>query len=65
MLDYRIYTLDAQGHIFGVVEEFCRDDEHAIETARQRNKGQPLEVWQRGRFVKRLPGASFAPPLAT
>jgi len=54
MQHYRIYVLDAHGHIRDAVDAECRDDSHALEVAAQHSKGHGLEVWQRDRFVGRV-----------
>ena len=55
MPDYRMYRIDDHGHINGLAAELiCDTDEQAIEQARQFVDGAEIEVWNRGRFVKRL-----------
>lgn len=55
MPDYRIYTLDKDGHIKKPPEQIvCPDDVAAIESAKELLDGQPIEVWDHGRFVIRL-----------
>lgn len=54
MTDYRLYALSG-GRIVRVVELDCDDDDSAIQTASARAHAQPMELWQRGRFIKRFP----------
>ena len=55
MLDYRLYFLDGAGHIQGVVEFDCADDEEAIALAQTYADGRAMELWRRDRWVRRLP----------
>jgi hypothetical protein len=52
MPDYRLYFLDQAGHIGGVVEMACLDDEEAAELARAHNDGRAMELWHRDRHVR-------------
>lgn len=54
MTDYRLYALSG-GRIVRVVELDCVDDESAIQAASARVHAQSMELWQRGRFIKRFP----------
>jgi hypothetical protein len=56
MLDYRLYFLDAAGHIQGVVEFDCADDADAVALAETYADGRPMELWRRDRWVRRLRG---------
>jgi hypothetical protein len=56
MAQYRIYHVDPDGHISTppeVVE--CQDDQEAIEKATRFVNGRDIELWERDRFVTRLP----------
>ena len=46
-MDYRLYFLDQGGHIGGVVEMACVDDEAAAELAQAHNDGRAMELWRR------------------
>lgn len=54
MVDYRLYFIDARGHIGGVVELACADDEEAAERAQTYSDGRPMELWNRDRQVRRF-----------
>ena len=56
MPDYRLYFLDQGGHIGGVVEMACVDDEEAASLARAHNDGRARELWLRDRKVGAFPG---------
>jgi len=56
MPDYRLYFLDQGGHIGGVVEMACVDDEAAAELARAHNDGRAMELWRRDRIIVAFPG---------
>ena len=56
MLDYRLYLLDDAGHIRGVVELDCANDEEAIALAEAHGDGRPMELWRRDRWIRRLSG---------
>jgi hypothetical protein len=51
---YRAYVLDDEGHITGVHEMNCANDEEARQKAAQLLDGHELEVWNRQRRVARL-----------
>jgi hypothetical protein len=55
-MDYRAYVLDDNGSIVNVRELEAPDDSEAVEQARKYVDGYDLEVWQRARKVKLLPG---------
>lgn len=56
MFDYRLYSLDASGHIVRSPVEFeSASDDDAIETAQQYRDGSDMELWQRNRLVKAFP----------
>jgi hypothetical protein len=50
-LDYRLYLLDAKGHIRSSVDLDCEDDEAAKAVAEGHRHEHRLELWQRDRFV--------------
>lgn len=52
MEQYRVYALDADGHLCGPSEVIeCPDDGAAIEQARELLDGRAIEVWNRSRRV--------------
>jgi hypothetical protein len=55
-MDYRAYVLDDNGSIVNVRELEAPDDSEAVEQAQKYLDGYDLEVWQRARKVKLLPG---------
>ena len=65
MTDYRLYLLDASGHIRHAVEFECTDDKEALTLAeehrRKRRHVHAMELWQRARLIQKFP-ASEAPP---
>jgi hypothetical protein len=54
MLDYRLYFLDSRGHIGGVVELACADDDEASQQAEAHSDGRAMELWNRDRKVARF-----------
>jgi len=56
MLDYRLYFLDGDGHIQGVVELDCANDAEAIAVAETYGDGRPMELWRRERWIRRFSG---------
>jgi hypothetical protein len=52
---YRLYFLDAQNHIEDVEVLHCASDEEASVSAGRHVNGRSLELWDRGRFILRLP----------
>uniref|UniRef100_Q07R57 Uncharacterized protein n=1 Tax=Rhodopseudomonas palustris (strain BisA53) TaxID=316055 RepID=Q07R57_RHOP5 len=56
MTSYRAYKIGWEGRIIAVVHlDGCIDDAAALEAAKQLGWGYVVEVWDRGRFVDRLP----------
>jgi hypothetical protein len=55
MPDYRLYLLDDNGRIKGVIELDCEDDDRAGEAVEQQRDGHDMELWNRSRFVKAFP----------
>jgi hypothetical protein len=55
MREYRLYCLDGAGKITGAewIDADC--DDEAVRIARDMNKPVACEVWQRTRFVARIP----------
>ena len=53
-MDYRAYILDEDGHITGVHELDCANDDEAKEKAAQLLDGHDLDVWRRERHIARL-----------
>ena len=52
---YRIYFCDPDGHITGVEAFECEGDAEAIDYAREKAGGRPIELWQQARKVAVLP----------
>jgi hypothetical protein len=49
---YRLYFIGSGGHIRGVIELACADDDAAIAAAERQDRAQPMELWERARRVK-------------
>lgn len=57
MAYYRIYHLDETGHIAKATERECASDEEAcLAASGVLAAGQSGDVWQLGRFVRRVVG---------
>jgi len=54
MSDYRVYIIGADGHVVRAIQLNCRDDNAAIESAKQFINGHDIELWQRDRRVARF-----------
>ena len=54
MPGYRLYCLDGANKVASAEWIEADDDEAAIEVAKEMMDGQPCELWQRSRRVKRL-----------
>ena len=54
MSDYRVYIIGADGHVVRAIQLNCRDDNAAIESAKQLINGHDIELWQRDRRVARF-----------
>jgi hypothetical protein len=52
--DYRIYTLDEDGHISSGKDFVFDDDKAAIEHAKQLVDGHDIELWQADRKITTL-----------
>lgn len=55
MSGYRLYFLDEEDHIIRANELECSSDEEAIVTAEQCRDGRDVELWQKARFIKKIP----------
>jgi hypothetical protein len=53
MHNYRLYPLDKGGHFLGVVEFIASGDTTAVEIAARTSEGQPYELWEQARLVKK------------
>jgi hypothetical protein len=51
-----LYFVDDAGHIQGVVEFDCADDEQAVAQAEGHADGRVMELWRRDRWIRRFPG---------
>jgi hypothetical protein len=54
MVEYRAYTVDADGHFIGFEPLVCRDDEEAVAKAERLIDGHDIELWSGARLVIRL-----------
>jgi len=54
MVEYRVYTVDQDGHILKSTPLICDDDNQAMQQARQICKGDTVEIWSGDRFVARV-----------
>jgi hypothetical protein len=52
---YRAYMVGEDGHFFNFEPIDATTDQEAIEKAKQFVDGHDIEVWERARFLKRLP----------
>ena len=62
MPEYRIYTVDYNGHRVDAKNIECVDDQEAVQRALRTIINDDVEVWQRGRFVALLPRYEKARP---
>jgi hypothetical protein len=62
MREYRIYTLDHDGHRVGAKDIECADDQEAVRQALLTITSYDVEVRQRDRFVALLPRHEKATP---
>jgi hypothetical protein len=61
MADYRIYRLDASGHIVWAQDACCATDDEALAAAtRELKAAQQVEVWTGARRVGQVSGTSRA-----
>ena len=56
MPEYRIYTIADDGRVWSAEDIEYRNDQDAIQKARRIIHGHDVELWERGRFIARLPG---------
>jgi len=55
MAEYRVYSVDSQGHILGPADiVICENDEQAIDSARKLKKHFTVEVWQANRVIAKI-----------
>jgi hypothetical protein len=54
--DYRLYGLDGVDKVASAVWIEADDDQAAIAAAKEILNGRNGELWQRGRFVVKIPG---------
>jgi hypothetical protein len=53
---YRVYFVDADGHIYQPPEIIkCANDQEATEKARQFIDGKDIQIWEKARLVARFP----------
>lgn len=64
MLEYRLYVLNASGHITGVFEFGCIDDAAAATWALTKADGRPMELWRRDHLIRRFSGDEPPPHLS-
>ena len=50
-MDYRVYLLDDDGHVFAREDMIAENDEEAVLSATQLQNGRAIEVWQLDRRV--------------
>jgi hypothetical protein len=53
-VDYRLYFIDAKGHIKDAVELEGVDDADAIQKAEIHSDGREMELWRRTRVVMKF-----------
>jgi hypothetical protein len=54
MPEYRVYIVDPAGHFTDVREIYCSSDLVAVECATELTRDHTVEVWHRGRLIKKL-----------
>jgi hypothetical protein len=52
MLDYRLYFFDVAGHVRGMVQLACDDDDEAAAWAKTHGEGRTMELWHRDRQIR-------------
>jgi hypothetical protein len=52
--EYRMFSVDVDGHRAGIAEMACREDGEAVAKAKRLIDDHDLEVWNRDRFVTKL-----------
>lgn len=60
MPEYKLYDVDANGHIRRRTDLEARDDDHAEELALAVWKGEAMELWQAARLVRKFAAADGA-----
>jgi hypothetical protein len=67
MAGYRLYFLDAHGHVERAQVMDCADDAHAIIELEKLPQGQAVELWDRTKLIARKgsPGPTAAPRTPT
>jgi hypothetical protein len=55
MPDYRVYFVGRDGRFAGVQEIACESDAVAVEKAQEFIDGRDIELWERGRFIRKFP----------
>ena len=60
MPGYRVYCLNAEGHISSAEGIEARDDGEALVIARSINRDVDCELWKEDRFIARLPALEQA-----
>jgi hypothetical protein len=50
-MDYRLYLLGEENRITGVIVLDCLNDEHALQTVKERGMSVRTELWQMGSRV--------------
>lgn len=61
MPEYRVYTIADDGRVWSAEDIEYRNDQDAIQKARWIIHGHDVELWERGRFIARLPGRHEPP----
>jgi hypothetical protein len=54
MVEYRVFTVDRDGHFIGFEPLVCANDAEAIEHAKRLVVGHAIELWNGERLVIRL-----------
>jgi hypothetical protein len=54
MAEYRAYFVGSDGHFTGFTAILCRDDNEAIEQAKEFLDDHSIELWCGARFVTRI-----------
>jgi hypothetical protein len=55
MPDYRVYFVGPGGLFDGAKDIECYSDAEAIEKAQEFMDGRDIELWERGRFIRKFP----------
>ena len=54
MPHYRLYFLDAAGHIRHAIDLDCEDDAQAVATVATRSDGRAMELWRGAMLVRKF-----------